>query len=105
MTRPKLTTKARSYLRKLAHHLDPVVQIGSDGLTEAVQRAADMALTQHELIKVKIGQQFEGDRKEVARELADSAGADLVQVIGRVAVLYRPRAKDLPGKPRIKLPA
>lgn len=104
MTAPTISSRARSHLRSLAHGLQPVVQVGADGLTESVQEAVKVALHQHELIKVKIGQSYEGDRKEAARALAEATSSDLTQVIGRVVVLFRPRGKDLPGKPRITLP-
>lgn|SRR5690606_25172465 len=105
MTSPSLSTRARAHLRSLAHHLEPVVQIGGEGLTPGVEEAVRTALFDHELIKVRIGQSYEGDRKELARELADHVEADLTQIIGRVVILYRPRSKDLPGRPRLVLPA
>lgn len=104
MTSPSLSTRARAHLRSLAHHLEPVVQIGGEGLTSGVEEAVGTALFDHELIKVRIGQGYEGDRKELARELAERVEADLTQIIGRVVILYRPRAKDLPGRPRLVLP-
>lgn len=81
------------------------MQIGHDGLTDAVVDAIDTAIAQHELIKVRIGQGFEGERKELAREIAKRASADLTQVIGRVVVLYRPRSGPPdPKRPAIMLP-
>ncbi|HWB80726.1 MAG TPA: ribosome assembly RNA-binding protein YhbY, partial [Nannocystaceae bacterium] len=88
---PSVTTRARAHLRALAHHLEPVVQVGAEGLSESLREAVVVALEQHELIKVRLGQAFEGKRREAARELAEAVAADLVQVIGRVIVLYRPR--------------
>ena len=108
MAAPSISTRARAHLRSLAHGLRPVVQIGADGLTEPVIQATVEALAEHELIKVKLGQAFEGERKEAARELATATEADLTQVIGRVIVLYRPRPKDDPrnkAKPPIALPS
>lgn len=108
MAAPSISNRARAHLRSLAHGLRPVVQIGHEGLTEAITRATAEALLEHELIKVKIGQGFAGERKEVARALAEAAEADLTQVIGRVIVLYRPRAKGdarNKEKPPISLPA
>jgi len=107
MPAPTVSTRARAHLRSLAHGLRPVVQIGGDGLTEAVVQATAEALAEHELIKVKLQQSFEGERKQAARELAEAAEADLTQVIGRVIVLYRPRPKNDPrnkDKPPISLP-
>lgn len=101
---PSLTGKDRAYLRSLAHDLNPLVQVGMDGVSEGVQEAVSVALDEHELIKVRFGQNFDGDRKTASAGLAQAVGADLTQVIGRIAVLYRPRGKDLPNKPQIKLP-
>jgi RNA-binding protein len=104
MKAPQISSRARAHLRALAHDLEPVVRIGTEGLTDAICDAVDAALRDHELIKVKIGPSFEGDRKETARALAERTTSDLTQVIGRVVVLYRRRAEDRPGKPRIALP-
>jgi RNA-binding protein len=98
-----LSARARAQLKSLAHGLAPVVQVGSEGLTPAVARATTVALEDHELVKVKLGQAFEGDRDEAGRTLAEQTDAALVQVIGRVVVLYRRRCKDDPKKPRIEL--
>ncbi len=108
MSAPSISTRARAHLRSLAHGLRPVVQIGHEGVTEAITKATVEALLEHELIKVKIGQGFAGERKEAAQALATAAEADLTQMIGRVIVLYRPRpANDARNKekPRIALPA
>lgn len=80
------------------------MQVGGEGVSQAVVDATHEALQRHELIKVKIGQAFEGDRREAAKSLAQATDADLTQVIGRVVILYRPRGRDLPGRPRIVLP-
>lgn len=98
-----LSARTRAQLKSLAHGLAPVVQVGADGLTEAVERAASIALERHELVKVKLGQGFTGEREEAGRALAEKTGAALVQVIGRVVVLYRRRCKDDPKRPRIEL--
>jgi RNA-binding protein len=101
---PNISGKDRAFLRSLAHELNPLVQVGQDGVSEGVQEAVAVVLEEHELIKVRFGQNFDGDRKVASAELAKAVGADLTQVIGRVAVLYRPRGKDLPNKPQIQLP-
>jgi RNA-binding protein len=100
-----LSARARAHLKSLAHGLAPLVQVGGDGLTPAVARAATVALEDHELIKVKLGQAFEGEREAAALDLAGLTAAQVVQVIGRVVVLYRRRSKDDPKRPRIVLPA
>lgn len=100
---PSLSARARAQLKSLAHSLAPLVQVGSEGLTPAVQRAATIALEDHELVKVKLGQGFTGERDEAGKALAEQTNAALVQVIGRVVVLYRRRCKDDPKRPRIEL--
>jgi RNA-binding protein len=80
------------------------VQVGAEGFSEGVCEAIDGALERHELVKVRLGQNFPGARKDAGRELAGRLAADLTQVIGRVLVLYRRRRADDPARPRIELP-
>jgi len=96
----ELTGKQRRHLRALGHHLDPMVQVGQDGVSDAVVGQADAQLDAHELIKVKIGESSPQDRHEAADMLAARTQAQVAQVLGRTVLLYRPR-KD---KPRIVLP-
>ena len=84
-----LTSKQRARLSSLAHDLKPLVHLGKAGAVEGVQEALDKALADHELIKLRFVD-FKGERDELARQLADKAGADLVRVIGHVAIIYRP---------------
>lgn len=89
-----LMAKQRRHLRGLAHHLNPVVQIGNAGVTPAVLKQIDGALEAHELIKVKLGKDspadLAGDIAGVCRELR----CQHVQSIGRTWVLLRVRKKD-----------
>ncbi len=94
----------RKFLKALAHPLEPVVQIGAAGVCDGVVNATVEALDRHELIKVKLPRLEREDRGEAATALAAATDSYLCQVIGRVAVLYRRRDKDLPGKKRIALP-
>jgi RNA-binding protein len=95
-----LTGRQRRHLRALGHHLQPVVQVGHEGVTEAVVREANQQLETHELIKVRIGESSPQDRHEGAEQLAEKTGAQVAQVLGRTALLYRPRRE----KPEIVLP-
>ena len=95
-----LRGKHRRYLRGLGHHLDPVILVGKEGVSDGLVGATDAALGQHELIKVRLGESA-GDRRELAEELAGRTGAELVQVLGRTVLLYRQH----PEEPRITLPA
>lgn len=97
---PLLSDRQRRHLRGLAHELQPIVRLGSAGLTEAVARETDRALTDHELIKIRAPGGDREARDSLFAELARRTGSSLVHRIGNVAVLYRPRA-DLP---RIVIP-
>ncbi len=95
-----LTGKATRYLRALGHHVDPTVQIGKDGISEGVVAATREALLAHELVKVKILTEAPVERKLAGAELAERAGAFLVQTLGRTLLLY----KRHPHKPKLELP-
>lgn len=97
----ELTEKQRRHLKGLAHPLKPVILMGNSGLTPAVVAETQRALSDHELIKVRLpGLEREQRDAQLAR-LADETGSALVTRIGHVAVLYRPR----PDLPKILLPA
>lgn len=89
-----LTGKNRSYLRGEANSLNPIVHVGKDGITESVIEQLDAALEDHELLKVRILESTGRTTRSAAEELATAAGAELVQVIGGIAVLFRQREED-----------
>jgi RNA-binding protein len=95
-----LTGADARHLRALAHQLDPIVQLGKEGITDALVAATSRALLDHELIKVKILSEAPVDRHEAAEQLAAATDADVAQVIGRIVILYRPH----PEEPTIRLP-
>jgi RNA-binding protein len=95
-----LRGKQRRHLRGLGVNLDPAVMVGKDGISPDVLAALDRALTKHELVKVRLQDSAGEDRKAVARELAESAGVELVQVLGRTVLLWRRNEEE----PRIMLP-
>ncbi len=105
MKSPVLNSHQRAYLKSMAHPLKPVVLVGSDGLTEGLEQAVDRALEDHELIKVKLGQSFKGERRPAAAALGEATAAAVVQVIGRMIVLFRPRQAKRGDRSRIELPA
>ena len=76
-------------LRAEAHTLKPVVMIGQSGLTAAVLAEIELALNSHELIKVKIRAERD-DRKLISEKICTDTGAELIQTIGQIAVIYRP---------------
>ena len=99
--RDVLTGKHRRHLRALAHHIDPVVQVGKGGMTDALTDAVDRALSDHELVKVRVLEGAPQDRHELAQPLADALRAHVVGTVGRIVILYRMRKKN----PDIVLPA
>jgi RNA-binding protein len=84
-----LTSKERAALRAEAHHLQPLVHIGHQGLTDALQQTLDDALRTHELVKVALVRSTDVSAKDAAHQLAERLGADVVQTIGRTCTLYR----------------
>jgi RNA-binding protein len=85
-----LTASQRREHRAASHHLDPVVTVGGDGLTAAVRKEIDAALTAHGLIKVRVFSDDRNQREGLLGELSDSLGAAPVQHIGKLLVLWRP---------------
>ena len=88
-----LSGKQRSYLKKMAHELDPTVYIGKSGLTENIKKEMLTGFEARELVKVKIQEGCTLEPKEVANQLSDELDAEFVQAIGRKFVLYR-ESKD-----------
>jgi RNA-binding protein len=95
-----LTDPQRRHLRGLAHHLKPVVLMGQHGLKDTVLSEIDGALTHHELVKVRVAGEDRDERASTIEAIVAATGADLVQTIGHVAVLFRRN----PKKPRVALP-
>lgn len=89
MSDNKLSTKEILELKARAHHLHPVVMIGQQGLTEAVIKETDDALSAHELIKVRVFGDDRAERIEICDTLCEAVDAQLVQHIGKLLVLWR----------------
>ncbi len=89
-----LTGKQRSYLKGLANKLDPIFQIGKNGITENFIKQVDDALEKREIIKIKVLNNSLLDAKEVANEIAKKTNAEFVQSIGNKFVLYRESKKN-----------
>ena len=98
MTAIQLTPAQRKDQRAEAHHLSPVVMIGSDGLTPAVQKEVDAALNAHGLIKVRVFSDERATRETIFTTLADTLGAAPIQHIGKLLVLWRP----MPPKEKVE---
>ena len=97
-----MTSKQRAYLKGLAMKLDPIFQIGKSSLTPEVTQAVSEALEARELVKITVLKNCLDDGSSIADVLAERTQSQVVQVIGRKIVLYRP-AKD-EAKRKIQLP-
>ena len=86
----ELTPAERKEKRGDAHHLDPVVMIGADGLTPAVMKEAEVAIKSHGLIKVRVFSDDRAAREAMLLEMADKLDAAPIQHIGKLLVLWRP---------------
>jgi RNA-binding protein len=95
-----LTEKQKRHLRALGHALKPTVIIGSAGLTESVQQELEGSLAHHELLKVRVNAADREERDAIIALMCEARGAELVQRIGHIALLYRRN----PERPRVELP-
>ncbi len=95
-----LTGKQRRHLRALAHELKPIVQVGRGGLDDGVIAAVDRALTDHELVKIKLAEAAGLDRHDAADAIASKTQSEVAQVLGNIVLLYRAH----PDEPVIELP-
>ena len=93
MAQLELTPAQRREQRANAHHLSPVVMIGNDGLTPAIQKEADHALNAHGLIKIRVQVGERAARDEIMTKLCTELGAAPVQHIGKLLVLWRPKGE------------
>jgi len=84
-----LTGKQKRYLRAMAHHLQPIFQVGKGGTNDHLVRHVTEAIEGRELIKVSVLNNCLDDPKEIGKWIADEANAELVQVIGKTIVLYK----------------
>jgi RNA-binding protein len=89
-----LTARERAHLKARAHALEPVVQTGGAGITDAVVAEVDRTLTAHELIKVRVGTDDREERVAMGDELCARTGATAVHRVGKVLILWRPRPVD-----------
>ena len=90
----------RKVLRAQAHHLKPLVMVGAKGVTDGLIGSVDLALAEHEQIKVKFVE-FKEAKKEIAAEIAQATKSELVGLIGNIAILYRPNPD--PAKRKIQV--
>lgn len=84
-----LTQEQKKQYKSIGHHLKPVLTVADNGLTEGVLAELERALSDHELIKIKVNILDRESRLEATAELCKAGKAELVQVIGKMALLYR----------------
>ncbi len=95
-----MTSKQRAYLKSQASTITPIFQVGKASLTPELVAAVDEALEKRELIKLSVLKNCFDDPGEIAQTMAERTRAEVVHVIGKKIVLYRPNKKD----PKIQLP-
>ena len=96
-----MTGKQKRYLRALAHPLKPLVNLGKLGLSPETRREIESQLLDHELIKCKVLDSCPLSKKECAEEISKQAEIEVIQVIGKILVLFRPLTEDS----KIKFPS
>lgn len=95
-----MTSKQRAYLKSLASSLDPVFQVGKSSLTPQVTEAIGEAFNTRELLKVAVLKNCMDDPREIGEMIAERTHSQVVQVIGKKIVLYKPDRDN----PKIQLP-
>ncbi len=88
-----LTQEQKKQFKSIGHHLKPVLIVAENGLTEGVLAELERALNDHELIKVKLALAERDDRRALLGELCAQSRSDLVQSIGKMALVYRKNPK------------
>lgn len=88
-----LTGKQKSYLKGLSHNMQPIIQIGKNGVNEMLVKTIEDALEARELIKISVLQNCLEEPKTMAIDIADVLEAEVVQVIGRTIILYKQSRK------------
>ncbi|MBO5425942.1 MAG: ribosome assembly RNA-binding protein YhbY [Lachnospiraceae bacterium] len=95
-----MTSKQRAYLIGLAMNINPIINVGKASLTPELTEAVSEALEKRELVKISVLKNCMDDPNEIARAMAERTRSEVVQVIGKKIVLYKPSKKD----PKIVLP-
>ena len=88
-----LSSEQKKAYKRIGHHLKPIVMVSENGLTEGVMTELDRALTDHELIKIRLSVSDRDSKQALIEQLCKTSGAELVQVIGKMAILLRPAKK------------
>ncbi len=97
-----LSQAQKKAFRSIGHHLNPVVTVSENGISEGVLAELERALSDHELIKIKLALPERDDRAAMLGELVTASGAELVQTIGKMALLYRKNPQANPKLSNVK---
>lgn len=89
-----LTGKQKRFLRKEAHHLSPIFQVGKQGVNDNLIAQLNDVLEKRELIKINILQNVFEDKEEIAQQIVRGTNAELVQIIGNIVILYKPSEEN-----------
>ncbi len=90
MSQPeKLSNNQKKYLRGIAHGLNPMIIIGTNGVTESLMEELESTLTHHEILKIKISLGDRNERQEITQHILEQTGALLVQSVGKTCIIYR----------------
>tara|TARA_R110001592_G_scaffold79556_1_gene237675 strand:+ start:156 stop:479 length:324 start_codon:yes stop_codon:yes gene_type:complete len=89
----ELTSTQRKYLRKLGHHIDPLIIVGKQGMTDMLVRAVSQELEHHELVKIRFND-FKDDKRELIPEIERRTGSHVVGTIGHVALVYKQHPEE-----------
>lgn len=89
-----LTARERAHLKARAHHLEPVVRVGHGGAAPGVVAEVERALTAHELIKVRIDAADRDERAAIGQAICAATDAAAVHRVGKILILWRPRAEE-----------
>ena len=95
-----LTGKQRAYLRKLAHNMDPIFQVGKNGIEDAFLKQVEDALEKREVLKIKVLENSGLEAREASDIICEEIGCEGIQAIGNKLVVYKQSKK----KPQIELP-
>ena len=96
-----LNSLQRSYLKGMAHHLEPMIHIGKNGLTDGTIHAINTALAANELIKIKF-REFKNDKQELADKITTETLSHIVGIIGHTLIIFKQNPN--PEKQEYKLP-
>jgi RNA-binding protein len=89
-----LSSKQKKFLKGIAHHMRPLVQVGKNGCTESLVKELNAVISSHELVKVKILSDDQQDFKSLAIELEKATDAEMIHKVGHTALFFRQKKEE-----------